>query len=132
MDRQALDGMGSLRWVGQATFGLPLQKPTLCGGGRWRGCYDAVCFSLAYDHHYAPGRNEQAPKNNPGGERFPQDEEDPGAGSHSLKLASMPRGENDAPGQEKDNGGPDGGGEVRIHMCHSKFGENGGEGREER
>ena len=31
--------------------------------------------SLADDHHYAPGRNEQAPKNNPGGERFPQDEE---------------------------------------------------------
>ena len=45
---------------GQATFGLPLQKPTLCGGGRWRGCYDAVCFSLAYDHHYAPGRDEYA------------------------------------------------------------------------
>ena len=34
MDRQALDGMGSLRWVGQATFGLPLRRRGHARGGR--------------------------------------------------------------------------------------------------
>lgn len=34
MGRQALDGMGSLRWVGQATFGLPLRRRGHARGGR--------------------------------------------------------------------------------------------------